>query len=148
MDINLENMSEEQKALLNEFQNSGLSADEFIKKYFAAKGIKNPDQVIAEIDSTLSDIDYHYSEIKKAKEKGIDRKSYLRGVCDSVFANADAQKAGAALGIVTKGIEGKEQDSSSLEYDGFEAASLISDLDTAIVNSTLEMLSEGDAKNE
>ena len=148
MDINLENMSEEQEALLNEFQNSGLSADEFIQKYFTAKGIRNPEQVVAEIDSTLSDIDHHYAEIKKAKEKGIDRKSYLRGICDSVFAEADTQKAGIALGIVTKGIEGKEQNGNILEYEGFEAASLISDLDNAIINSTLEMLSGEDAKNE
>ena len=148
MDIDFVKISEEQEALLSEFQNSGLSADEFIKNYLTTKGIENPEQVVTEIDSTLSNIDYHYAEIKKAKEKGIDRKSYLRGVCDSVFADADTKNAGMALGIVTKGIEGKEQDSSSLEYDGFEAASLISDLDTAIVNSTLEMLSEGDAKNE
>ena len=148
MDIDLGKMSEEQETLLSEFQNSGLSADEFIKKYLAAKGIKNPEQVVAEIDSTLSNIDYHYAEIKEAKEKGIDRKSYLRVVCDSIFADADAQKAGVALGIVAQGLEGKEQNGNNLEYDGFEAASLISDLDTAIVNSTLKMLGGEESNNE
>ena len=147
MNIDVTKMSEEQELLLEEFQRSGLSADEFIKKYLAGKGIADPDKAVKEIDSTLSEIDHHYSEIKKAKAEGKDRKSYLRDVCDSVLGNADTKKAGQAVAIVTNALEGKDSPESALEYDGIEAASLISDLDKAIENSTLAMLSE-EAQNE
>lgn len=148
MEIDLTKMSKEQELLLAEFQRSGLSADEFIKKYLAGKGIANPDEAVKEIDSTLSEIDRHYAEIKKAKEQGRDRKSYLRDVCNSVLGNADSKKAGLAVATVTNALEGKGSPESALEYDGIEAASLISDLDKAIENSTLAMLSGEDAQNE
>lgn len=148
MDIDLTKMSEEQELLLAEYQRSGLSADAFIKKYLAAKGIADPDGTVKEIGSTLSEIDRHYEEIKKAKAEGKDRKAYLRSVCDSVLGDADPKKAGNAVAIVTNALVGQETPVSALEYDGFEAVSLVADLDKAIENSTLAMLSGEDAQDE
>ena len=141
-------MSAEQEALLAEFQSSGLSAEEFIRKYLTKKGVADPEKVIREISSTLSEIDRNYAEIKRAKEKGSDRKSYLREICDKLFSHSDSRKAARALEIVTNGLTGKEDSASSLEYDGVEAASLISNLDDAIVISTLAGLSGGEDKDE
>lgn len=148
MDIDLTKMSEEQELLLGEFQRSGLSVDEFIKNYLAKKGIADPDGAVKEIGSTLSEIDRHYAEIKKAKEQGKDRKAYLRSVCDSVLGDADPKKAGNAVAIVTNALEGRETPEAALEYDGIEAVSLVADLDKAIENSTLAMLSGEDAQDE
>ena len=148
MNIDLSKMSEEQELLLAEFQRSGLSADEFIKKYLAGKGVPDPDAAVKEIDSTLTEIDRNYAAIKTAKEQGKDRKTYLREVCDSVFGDAAPEKAGKAVATVANALEGKESPESALEYDGFEAVSLVADLDKAIENSTLAMLSGEDAQDE
>ena len=146
--MDLEKISAEQEALLAEFQTSGLSADEFIRKYLAGKGIAEPEKVMQEINSTLEDIDRNYAEIKRAKEQGKDRRSYLRSICDTLFANSDSRKAGRALQIVACGLEGKENSPAALEYDGFDAVNLIASLDDAIRNSTLASLCEEGNKNE
>ena len=137
MEINLENMSEEQEALLNEFQNSGLSADEFIKKYFAAKGIENPEEALAEINSTFAGIDKNYEDLKKCKAEGGNRKTFLRRICDNVTQNADPQKAGEALAIITAGLNNADQPENSMPYDGLDAVSCIDKLEKAIKKNAL-----------
>ena len=137
MNINLENMSEEQEALLNEFQNSGLSADEFIKKYFTAKGIENPEEALAEINSTFAGIDKNYEDLKKCKAEGGNRKTFLRRICDNVTQNADPQKAGEALAIITAGLNNADQPENSMPYDGLDAVSCIDKLEKAIKKNAL-----------
>ena len=137
MEINLENMSEEQEALLNEFQNSGLSADEFIKKYFTAKGIENPEEALAEINSTFAGIDKNYEDLKKCKAEGGNRKTFLRRICDNVTQNADPQKAGEALAIITAGLNNADQPENSMPYDGLDAVSCIDKLEKAIKKNAL-----------
>ena len=146
MNIDINKMSEEQERLLNAFEKSGLSEEEFIKQYLEIHGVANSCDILQKINSTLAGIDKHYEALKKAKNEGKDRKAYLREICDQVFIQADSPaKAGAALCSVINALEGKTETSDSLNYDGIEAISLIDNLDRAIVNNTLS--ANGDKEN-
>lgn len=126
-----------QKDLIEAFQNSGLSIDEFILAYLKEKGIDNPEEALAEINSTFAGIDKNYEDLKKCKAEGGNRKTFLRRICDNVTQNADPQKAGEALAIITAGLNNADRPENSMSYDGLDAVSYIDKLEKAIVKNTL-----------
>ena len=126
-----------QEELIEAFQNSGLSIDEFILAYLKDKGIENPEEALAEINSTFAGIDKNYEDLKKCKAEGGNRKTFLRRICDNVTQNADPQKAGEALAIITAGLNNAEQPENSMPYDGLDAVNYIDKLEKAIVKNTL-----------
>ena len=126
-----------QEDLIEAFQNSGLSIDEFILAYLKEKGIDNPEEALAEINSTFAGIDKNYEDLKKCKAKGGNRKTFLRRICDNVTQNADPQKAGEALAIITAGLNNADRPENSMSYDGLDAVSYIDKLEKAIVKNTL-----------
>ena len=127
----------DQKDLLNEFQDSGMSIDEFILAYLKDKGIENPEEALAEINSTFAGIDKNYEDLKKCKAEGGNRKTFLRRICDNVMQNADPQKAGDALAIITAGLNNADQPENSMPYDGLDAVNYIDKLEKAIRKNTL-----------
>ena len=126
-----------QEDLIEAFQNSGLSIDEFILAYLKEKGIDNPEEALAGINFTFAEIDKNYEDLKKCKAEGGNRKTFLRRVCDNVTQNADSQKAGEALAIITAGLNNAEQPENSMPYDGLDAVNYIDKLEKAIVKNTL-----------
>ena len=126
-----------QKDLIEDFQKSGMSIDEFILAYLKEKGIENPEEALAEINSTFAEIDKNYEDLKKCKSEGGNRKTFLRRVCDNVTQNADSQKAGEALAIITAGLNNAEQPENSMPYDGLDAVNYIDKLEKAIRKNTL-----------
>ena len=127
----------DQKDLLNEFQDSGMSIDEFILAYLKDKGIENPEEALAEINSTFAEIDKNYEDLKKCKAEGGNRKTFLRRICDNVTQNADPQKAGEALAIITAGLNNADQPENTMPYDGLDAVNYIEKLEKAIRKNTL-----------
>lgn len=127
----------EQMDLIEAFQNSGMSIDEFILAYLKDKGIENPEEALAEINSTFAGIDKNYEDLKKCKAEGGNRKTFLRRICDNVTQNADPQKAGEALAIITAGLNNADQPENSMPYDGLDAVNYIDKLEKAIVKNTL-----------
>ena len=127
----------EQMDLIEAFQNSGMSIDEFILAYLKDKGIENPEEALAEINSTFAGIDKNYEDLKKCKAEGGNRKTFLRRICDNVTQNADPQKAGEALTIITAGLNNADQPENSMPYDGLDAVNYIDKLEKAIVKNTL-----------
>ncbi len=126
-----------QEDLIEAFQNSGLSIDEFILAYLKEKGIDNPEEALAGINFTFAEIDKNYEDLKKCKAEGGNRKTFLRRVCDNVIQNADSQKAGEALAIITAGLNNAEQPENSMPYDGLDAVNYIDKLEKAIRKNTL-----------
>ena len=126
-----------QEDLIEAFQNSGLSIDEFILAYLKDKGIENPEKALAEINSTFAGIDKNYEDLKKCKAEGGNRKTFLRRVCDNVTQNAEPQKAGEALAIITAGLNNADQPENSMPYDGLDAVSCIDKLEKAIKKNAL-----------
>ena len=59
------------KVLLQQWKESGLSVDEFCKKYLAENGVENPDEVLCRIDAQFERIEKHYAGIKGVAAKGI-----------------------------------------------------------------------------
>ena len=132
----------DQKDLLEEFQNSGMSIDEFILAYLKEKGIENPEGALAEMNATFAGIEKNYEDLKKCKAEGGNRKTFLRRVCDNVTQNADPQKAGEALAIITAGLNNAEQPENSMPYDGLDAVNYIDKLEKAIEKNTLNSYNE------
>lgn len=127
----------EQMDLIEAFQNSGMSIDEFILAYLKEKGIENPEKALADINSTFAEVDKNYEDLKKCKAEGGNRKTFLRRVCDNVTQNAEPQKAGEALAIITAGLNNADQPENSMPYDGLDAVNYIDKLEKAIVKNTL-----------
>ena len=126
-----------QEDLIEAFQNSGLSIDEFILAYLKEKGIDNPEEALADINSTFAEVDKNYEDLKKCKAEGGNRKTFLRRICDNVMQNADPQKAGEALAIITAGFNNADQPENSMPYDGLDAVSCIDKLEKAIKKNAL-----------
>ena len=133
----LEKVNYFEKDLVESFQNSGLSIDEFILAYLKDKGIENPEKALAEINSTFAGIDKNYEDLKKCKAEGGNRKTFLRRICDNVTQNTDPQKAGEALAIITAGLNNADQPENSMPYDGLDAVSCIDKLEKAIKKNAL-----------
>ena len=78
------------KVLLQQWKESGLSVDEFCKKYLAENGVENPDEVLCRIDAQFERIETHYANIKKMKENGgprAEKANAFEGLAEAIKAN-------------------------------------------------------------
>ena len=134
----MENHLKSIQDIFEAYQQSGLTVDEFIVAYLRDKGIKNPEEVTAIIDSSFKKIDYNYEELKKYKSQGGDRKRFLRNICDETFKNTDEQKTGEALTVLLSGLNNDENPITDVPaYEDVDAVSYMNKLENAIKNNAL-----------
>ena len=124
--------------ILEAYQQSGLTVDEFIAAYLRDKGIENPEKVAAAIDSSFKKIDKNYEELKKCKTQGGNRQSFLRQICDKTFKDTNEQKTGEALSILISGLNNSDnQTAAAPAYEGLDAVNYVNKLEEAIKNNAL-----------
>lgn len=123
--------------ILEAYQQSGLTVDEFIVAYLRDKGIENPEKVAAGIDSSFKKIDKNYEELKKCKAQGGNRQSFLRQICDKTFKNTNEQKTGEALIILISGLNNSDNQTAAPAYEGLDAVNYVNKLEDAIKNNAL-----------
>ena len=97
-------------ALMEDFEKSGLSIDEFCKKYLSECGIKNPEEKLKKIDETFGKIEKHYSAIQKTRKQGGTRAQYLFQTCDPALSSTSPDNAGKILTAIIQTIVGKKDD--------------------------------------
>ena len=129
--------------ILDAYQKSGLTIDEFIVAYLRDKGIKNPEEVTAIIDSSFKKIDQNYEELKKCRPQGGNRQSFLRQICDKTFKDTNEQKTGEALSILISGLNNSDnQTAAAPAYEGLDAVNYVNKLENAIRNNALTGFTE------
>ena len=96
------------KVLLQQWKESGLSIDEFCKKYLAENGVENPDEVLSRIEAQFERIEKHYIGIKEMKENGGTRAEYIEKVCSPVLDAVSVEKASDTIGALISDISGEE----------------------------------------
>jgi isopentenyl diphosphate isomerase/L-lactate dehydrogenase-like FMN-dependent dehydrogenase len=146
-------MGEETKAqqksletLMEEFEKSGLSIDEFCKKHLSECGIKNPEESLRKIDETFARIDKHYKAIKEARKKGVTRPEYLQKVCNPVLKKMSPEKAGEFLSEIIRSIlkptvSKEDLAGISVEYSNAEKRiDAIDTLESALKRSVVDEL--------
>lgn len=129
------------KVLLQQWKESGLSVDEFCKKYLAENGVENPDEVLCRIDAQFERIETHYANIKKMKENGGTRAEYIEKVCSPVLDAVSVEKASDAIGALISDISGAEDLTVPFGNDE-EKANAFEGLAEAIKANTLNILQE------
>ena len=135
------------KVLLQQWKESGLSVDEFCKKYLAENGVENPDEVLCRIDAQFERIETHYANIKKMKENGGTRAEYIEKVCSPVLDAVSVEKASDAIGALISDISGAEDLTVPFGNDE-EKANAFEGLAEAIKANTLNTLQEEYAVKE
>lgn len=136
----MEKYSKPGQDILEAYQQSELTVDEFIVAYLRDKGIENPEKVAAGIDSSFKKIDKNYEELKKYKAQGGggNRQSFLRQICDKTFKNTNEQKTGEALSILISGLNNSDnQTAAAPAYEGLDAVNYVNKLEEAIKNNAL-----------
>ena len=140
----MEKCSKPGQDILEAYQQSGLTVDEFIAAYLREKGIENPEKVAAAIDSSFKKIDKNYEELKKCRAQGGNRQSFLRQICDKTFKDTNEQKTGEALSILISGLNNSDnQTAAAPAYEGVDAVNYVNKLENAIKNSALAGYAEG-----
>jgi len=140
----MKNHSKSMQDILEAYQQSGLTVDEFIAAYLRDRGIENPEKVAAGINSSFKKIDKNYEELKKCKTQGGNRENFLRQICDETFKDTDSQKTGEALHILITGLNGNDNPTAAAPaYEGVDAVNYVNKLENAIKNSALAGYAEG-----
>lgn len=125
--------TEKQTDLLSEFERSGLDLDAFMKMKLEQAGIKDPGDIVAEIDATSRSIDENYADLKRTKADGGSRQGWLKRKLASVFAEISPRQAGAVVGNLTGQLAGGgEEAPEDAVYNEINADGKIEDLDKAI----------------
>ena len=129
--------------ILDAYQKSGLTIDEFIVAYLQDKGIENPEDVAATIDSSFKKIDQNYEDLKKCKAQVGNRQTFLRNICDETFKNTDEKKTGEALAVLLSGLNnGENPVANAPAYEGVDAVNYVNKLENAIRNNALTGFTE------
>ena len=136
------------KVLLQQWKESGLSVDEFCKKYLAENGVENPDEVLCRIDAQFERIETHYANIKKMKENGGTRAEYIEKICSPILDAVSVDKASEAIGALISDISGVDDDLTVPFGDDEEKANAFEGLAEAIKANTLNTLQEEYAVKE
>ncbi|MBP5182335.1 MAG: hypothetical protein J6331_04830 [Lentisphaeria bacterium] len=98
------------ETLIEEFEKSNLSVDEFCKKYLTECGVEKPEETLQAIDATFAGIEKHYDAIQENRKKGGTRAQYLSEVCDPVLGKTSPENAGNILSAIIQAICGKKGD--------------------------------------
>ena len=129
-------------ALMSEYENSGMSMDDFIKAKLKASGRPDAEECAADIISTIDGIDAAFTSLQKFKAEGYNREEWLRGELDDALKDVSPEEGGKLLASAINGLNGSPDASvdDAPEYSGFDAPFLIRELDDAIVKNTCENL--------
>ena len=132
-------------ALMEDFEKSGLSIDEFCKKYLAECGVKNPEEKLKKIDETFAGIEKHYKAIQKTRKQGGTRAQYLFKTCDPILSSTSPENAGKILSAIIQAIVGKKDESLEVKYtdDETKEEAMIA-LEKTLEAVTVKNLSEED----
>lgn len=126
-------MESRQTDLLSEFEKSGLDLDSFMKMKLEQAGMKDAEEIVAEIDAAARSIDENYADLKEAKADGESRQSWLKRKLDPVFAKITPRQAGTVVGHLTAQLAGSgDEVPEDAVYNEINADGKIEDLDTAI----------------
>lgn len=120
--------------ILDEFNKSGLSVDEFILKMFKEQNIENPEEQLAKINSTFQAIDKKYDELVEHKKNGGTRDSFLKGIVDNIASTADKKNVGKVLSDFVSVLKNEQPkaDDQIPSYEGFDEMTHIQELSEAI----------------
>lgn len=130
--------------LLPEFEQSGLSIDDFIREKLKTSNRPDAEACAEDIIQTSQGIDKAFHSLQESKKEGYNREEWLREEMDSMFDQAQAtpKQAGEILSTTTQILNGDSPASSSetevTPYNGLDAAIQIRHLDDAIVKNTCE----------
>lgn len=130
------------KELMSEYENSGMSIDDFVKSKLAASGRSDAAECAEEIISTLTAIDEKFASLQKMKADGYNREEWLRGEVDVAVSELSPEQAGELLTAVTDSLNNADEATPANTYSALDAAFIIRDLDDALVKNTCEHLSE------
>ena len=129
-------------ALMSEYENSGMSMDDFIKAKLKASGRPDAEECAADIIDTINGIDAAFTSLQKFKAEGYNREEWLRGELDDALKDVSPEEGGKLLASAINGLNGSPDASvdDAPEYSGVDAPFLIRELDDAIVKNTCENL--------
>ena len=130
------------KELMSEYENSGMSIDDFVKSKLAASGRSDAAECAEEIISTLTAIDEKFASLQKMKSEGYNREEWLRGEVDEAVSELSPEQAGELLTAATDSLNDADEPTPANAYSALDAAFIIRDLDDALVKNTCEHLSE------
>ncbi len=146
--MDAEKFEETMKILLDEFEKSGMTMDEFIKAKLTAAGHQDADAYVAEINATLKDIDAKYASLQEAKTSGSNREEWLRKEMDSVAQDYTPEESGKVFSSTIKVLNGEESDipDENASYNALDAAFMVRELDDALVKNTCMDLNSEEEK--
>ena len=146
--MTLDTFDETMKTLMAEYESSGMSIDEFIEQKLKANGRADAAEVVKDINATLAGIDEKYASLQKFKDEGHNREEWLRQEMDDATKTVPTDKAGQFLSSATKVLNGEDNDApdEDANYDAFDAAMTIRELDDALVKNTCASLTPGEAE--
>ena len=130
------------KELMSEYENSGMSIDDFIKSKLVSSGRSDAAECAEEIISTLTAIDEKFASLQKMKSEGYNREEWLRGKVDEAVSELSPEQAGELLTAATDSLNNADEPTPVNAYSALDAAFIIRDLDNALVKNTCEHLSE------
>ena len=135
--MDAEKFEQTMKMLLDEYEKSGKSMDEFIREKLAASGREDAAECAAEIGATLTEIDAKYKSLQECKKNGGNREEWLRQEVDAVAKDYSPDDTGKVLSSTVKVLDGDEQavPDGDASYDALDAAFAIRELDDALVRN-------------
>ena len=148
--MDAEKFEQTMKMLLDEYEKSGKSVDEFIREKLAAAGRQDAAECAAEIGATLTEIDEKYASLVKFKKDGGNREEWLRQEIDTIAKGSDPDDTGKVLSSTIKALDGDEQavPDDDASYDALDAAFAIRELDDALVRNVCEDLDNNSETEE
>ena len=138
----MENFDNILKALMLEFESSGMGIDDFIKSKLTTSGRIDDVECANEIISTLTAIDEKFTSLQKMKADGYNREEWLRGEVDEAVSELSPEQAGELLTAATDSLNNADEPTPSNTYSALDAAFIIRDLDDALVKNTCDNLAE------
>ena len=138
----MENFDNILKALMLEFESSGMGIDDFIKSKLTTSGRIDAVECANEIISTLTAIDEKFTSLQKMKADGYNREEWLRGEVDEAVSELSPEQAGELLTAATDSLNNADEPTPSNTYSALDAAFIIRDLDDALVKNTCDNLAE------
>ena len=140
--MNLDNLSEVLKKLMDEYEASGMSMDDFITNKLKAAGRSDAEDFVKRMNTTLTSIDEKYKSLQEFKAKGGNREEWLRKEVDHASNGISSDIVGKFLSSTIKVLNGEDNDipDENARYEGIDAVELIRELDKGIVNQTIKSL--------
>ena len=146
--MNLDNLSEVLKKLMDEYEASGMSMDDFIMNKLNTAGRSDAEDFVKRMNTTLMSIDEKYKSLQEFKANGGNREEWLRKEVDHASNGISPEIVGKFLSSTIKVLNGEDNDipDENAEYNGIDAVELIRELDNGIVNQTIKSLGKEEDK--